>query len=100
MTPFPGLFLSLFEDNKFVKNIVSKEVEKQLPVLIALTELPNSDVENSFPLNAHLYSVLSFLQQPYVFPLARAVMQRLTTIQIAKKAPMLKICNVPIPIWT
>ena len=55
------------------KNIVSKEVEKQLPVLIALTELPNSDVENSFPLNAHLYSVLSFLQQPanqllYQFP--------------------------------
>ena len=50
------------------------EVAAHLPVLIALSELPlEKDAVNSFALDSHLYSVLSFLakadnQQRYRFP--------------------------------
>lgn len=43
--------------------IKADKVENQLPVLIALSELPDKDLPHNFPMNSFLYSVLSFLNQ-------------------------------------
>ena len=47
--------------------------ESHIPVLIALSELPDGDLQNNFALNTQLYSILSFLnnkdyQLAYSFP--------------------------------
>lgn len=54
-------------------NISTTAIEEQVPVLIALSELPDDNLQQNFALNSHLYSVLSFLnntqnQQFYNFP--------------------------------
>ena len=47
--------------------------ESQIPILIALSELPDADLQNDFALNSQLYSILTFLnneeyQLAYSFP--------------------------------
>src|ERR1035437_4369184 len=50
------------------------EIEKQIPVFVALSELPdNGSLQNNFSMNSHLYSVLTFLNntkyaEVYNFP--------------------------------
>ncbi len=64
-------FAAAYAKLKKEKGIEGNDVEKDIPVLKALSELP--DKENDFALNSHIYSVLSFLndsnnQQRYGFP--------------------------------
>lgn len=40
------------------------KIESQVPVLIALSELPNENTGSNFALNSYLYSVLQFLNDP------------------------------------
>lgn len=42
--------------------ITSNKIEKQIPVLVEISELPLTDsLKNNFAMNTHLYSALSFL---------------------------------------
>ncbi len=55
-------------------NAQTNDIASQVPVLIALSELPDDDLQNNFALNTQLYSILYFLnkqeyQQAYGFPL-------------------------------
>lgn len=52
---------------KAQNGISGSDIEQQLPVLAALSELPdNGDVQTNFALNAHLYSVLKILSSEHL----------------------------------
>ena len=45
--------------------ITNNEIEKQIPILVEISELPLTDsLKNNFAMNTYLYSVLSFLLNP------------------------------------
>ena len=58
---------SAFDALSHQMGISGKKVENYVPVLIALSEIPwhEGDQINAFAMNSHLYSVLSFLKDPY-----------------------------------
>ncbi len=66
--------------------IQDNSVKSQIPVLIALCELPDQNLQQNFALNAHLYSVLTFLNTPYYsqlcsFPLYKTDLKEIFGIE-------------------
>lgn len=59
-------FAFAYSSVKSKLNIISKNIEDQIPVLVELSELPlTDDIQNNFALNSHLYSVYTFLSDKY-----------------------------------
>lgn len=66
-------FAKAYSELLLSKNITTEKIEAHIPVLIAMSELPDNDLQTNFALNSHLFSVLSFLnssdnQSKFGFP--------------------------------